>query len=170
MNSKLFKLFAISVFFIGMASCKKGENDPAFSIYSRKTRITGLWKLESGQDYAYTYSGSLKTDKYGSVTYSEIIEINGDGTFSYTEEENGNRYTSDGYWTFGRRIKEKGGTEKLKDKSYLVLYFGSPAGQSSTLIIDELRNKKMAISSNDGNYVKYYINLDSKLIDFERFK
>ncbi|OQX96142.1 MAG: hypothetical protein B6I24_11805 [Bacteroidetes bacterium 4572_128] len=36
-------LFIISSFFL--TSCKRGEDDPFFSLYSRKMRVTGDWKL-----------------------------------------------------------------------------------------------------------------------------
>lgn len=92
-------------------SCKKGENDPALSLASRKARITGEWdvtnfestytSLEDGVTYTSTtsYDGSIQTTTYswsedGSTTTSTSTRtvndhswvINKDGSFTRTYE------------------------------------------------------------------------------------
>jgi hypothetical protein len=53
---------------ISLASCKKGDGDPFFSIYSRKARVTGDWKVSTltstykynNKTYETTYDGYKK--------------------------------------------------------------------------------------------------------------
>ena len=50
--------------------CKKGENDPAISLLTRKARMTGDWKVSSGS--GKETSGNTTTDwKHDGATYTE---------------------------------------------------------------------------------------------------
>ncbi|MBD3637073.1 MAG: hypothetical protein HUJ25_06970 [Crocinitomicaceae bacterium] len=70
-------------------SCKKGENDPFLSIYSRKARMHGEWNIG---DYSYNDKTSNADGDYVSVTETyeenEILRITeeysaSNGTISY---------------------------------------------------------------------------------------
>lgn len=121
-------------------ACKKGENDPAFSLRSRKSRISGEWTMESatwnkpdttvtydGENMVFSYEagGDLTTDtlqvqhhitfnKDG--TYKEVIITDyptdwwGNGLPAYTLTE-----TVMGLWNF------TGGNSDTKSKSQLLL-------------------------------------------------
>lgn len=129
MNKKLFAFGLIAIMlatvFVG---CKKGENDPALSLLSRKARLTGVWNLESanytvknGNDNVsiFTYDGatSLMTEDYDyygidgtdTYTYSRVLTIGKDDTFSDLETTiDGNTTTSTktGYWYFAPGISD----------------------------------------------------------------
>lgn len=45
-------LFITSLTLLSFNSCKKGDEDPALSLLSRKARLTGVWELQS-----YNYDG-----------------------------------------------------------------------------------------------------------------
>ncbi len=121
-------------------ACKKGENDPAFSLRSRKARISGEWTMESatwnkpdttiaydGENMVFSYEagGNPATDtlqvqhritfnKDG--TYQEVIitdyptDWRGNGLPAYTLTE-----TVKGLWNF------TGGNNDTKNKSKLLL-------------------------------------------------
>jgi hypothetical protein len=58
-------LLFISVSLIFLAGCKKGEDDPFFSIYTRKARVSGDWKLDKGSlTIVRDSSGIVSTQEY----------------------------------------------------------------------------------------------------------
>jgi len=90
-------VFAISI------SCKKGANDPFFSIRSRDSRIVGIWNIHDiSIDSTITSTSRLNPESYSFFTtyssdslkilsaptytkdsvYKEILTINEDGTFT----------------------------------------------------------------------------------------
>jgi len=131
MNKKLFAIGLVAIMlatvFVG---CKKGENDPALSLASRKARISGVWNLTSANYtqvevdnkaettttiYSYDGTNMTETENGEGVTYpySEKITINKDGSFkseineTHTYENwNGDTYTTvstltyEGLWYF----------------------------------------------------------------------
>lgn len=125
-----------------ITSCKKGENDPFFSLMSRKARIAGEWELTEatynianieiidGRQYRSTYNSVYKN---GTETYTEIdIGYNErKGTYKYKREihfdKKGNyktiykdeslKYESTGYWAFLSKNKEA----DLKNKEAIAL-------------------------------------------------
>ena len=94
--SKKILIAILSVFVVTGYSCKKGENDPGFTLKTRKARITAEWKLKEGQIVEETIEGknfstkviSFDGEKMSyegkSLPYSEILTIERDGTFSKT--------------------------------------------------------------------------------------
>ncbi len=133
MNKKIFTFSLVAVMlatvFVG---CKKGENDPALTLLSRKARISGVWNLSSanydlnygGTITVYSFDGSEMTISGGGDTekksWSEKMTINKDGTFSLEkthdyeywdhsdlEYKTGTyKYTAEGVWYFVAGNKE----------------------------------------------------------------
>lgn len=120
-----------------MTACKKGENDPFFSLLSRKARLAGEWKLSSA-DYesktvdgdgttvtTTTYDGTEMTETTDgdgkTFPYSEKITIDKNGTFSiyveeeitYSQDQTGiQKITMEGVWYFIDGINDT----DIKDK------------------------------------------------------
>ena len=71
MKKKLFAFglvaIMLSTVFVG---CKKGENDPALSLLSRKARISGIWNISTGTWTTTNYNAK----KGGSVFMPSISE------------------------------------------------------------------------------------------------
>lgn len=167
----LFFLFVIASS-ITLNSClKKGENDPAISLKSRKARVAGEWKVVSAKSVytyndatnpAWNYSGSytmngstytsVDTDASGTTTTTGTQTIDytfdKDGTYKSTSTEDGVVSTEAGTWNFTAGVGE------LKNKSQITLYGQSytyPGGSSTytgnyvdgAYDLKELRNKKM---------------------------
>jgi opacity protein-like surface antigen len=159
-----------------MPSCKKGENDPAISLHTRKGRVAGEWKVTSGKGtsqytpvngtstttkWSMTRDSYTTTDQWGTATTQpRTIEykFERDGTFTITDTENSEVTTIKGRWNFND------GTGDVKAKSQLVMFYTEVADNSGTSVwsgykgtfvydIDELRNKKMAWKySNNATY------------------
>jgi hypothetical protein len=62
-------LISIPIFF----SCKKGDGDPFFSIYSRKQRLTGDWKVTSINETVKYRSTTITTTYTGTKKKVEMI-------------------------------------------------------------------------------------------------
>ncbi len=115
-------------------SCRKGAEDPAISLRSRKARLVGEWKLSEGNDTS-TYNSSSSYTAYtatnqtnsssgssGNSTtnpYEEKMTFNGDGTFEmYTKTTNAssgsyNETTTKGTWDFNSGIGDETKKEKV---------------------------------------------------------
>jgi len=171
---KIFILGLATVIAAGtMQSCKKGENDPFFSLRSRKARIAGEWKLTSSKSstvqdangthttIATTYANGTETSTHTSTTggnsitttttdnYTLGFEIKKDGTYKETYTSNGETSVVEGTWIFLKRSKEN----ELKNKEAILLTQTSStyAGSTTTTtgldgqvyVIDQLKNKEM---------------------------
>ncbi len=121
-------------------ACKKGENDPAFSLRSRNSRISGEWTMQSATwnnpDTTVTYDGENMVFKHdtGDGFTSDTLQMqnnmtfNKDGTYEevtitdYPTDWRGNGFpaytlteTVKGLWNF------TGGNSDTKNKSRLLL-------------------------------------------------
>ena len=119
--------------------CKKGENDPAISLHSRKARVAGDWEVVSykmssvnnypsnpsqnssatytlnGSTYTYVSTDASGTDySYGTDLREYTFEKN--GTYDFTQTQDGIRTASKGTWNF------TSGVGDLKNKSQISLY------------------------------------------------
>lgn len=148
--------------------CRKTEDDPLFSLRTRKGRVAGEWKVTSAQGiYAETpvngnttttkwnLDGSTmtETDEFGYVTTApRTVEyvFERDGTFTITDTENGAVSTVKGRWNFNE------GAGEAKAKTQLVIfnteiidtsgtYTASGYSAQYTFDIIELRHKKMVL-------------------------
>jgi hypothetical protein len=119
------------------SSCKKGEEDPAFSIYSRKHRLCKEWQfadykrivqhfdtitsqeyngssfIEIKNDKTYYYDGEFSIAFRKNGTYSWTQKVSSDTTM-YTRDEEGNWYFTGG-----------GDDSDTKNKELLALQMSS---------------------------------------------
>ena len=89
MNAKVLLLFFMVSLIFG---CKKGENDPVFSLKSRKARLTGVWVVESAEwnsgDTTWVFDGAnltrTDTNSIDVVDYSYKMEFDAAGNYVTT--------------------------------------------------------------------------------------
>jgi hypothetical protein len=162
-------------------SCKKGENDPAISLKSRKARLVGEWSLKEGvltsvnggTSTILTYNGTtLSFSSGGSVNYTQTMEIIKDGTFKNTTLNNGATRIDEGQWYFMGANKDK----DLKNKEVVAFFVTqisyTPAGGTTSIgtykgiqpdymwQLDELKSKEIIVkydeSSTEGGSTDTY--------------
>ncbi|HLP53431.1 MAG TPA: hypothetical protein VK151_00295 [Fluviicola sp.] len=124
-----------------LSSCKKGEDDPFFSLRSRKARIAGEWNVTKMQynessvsnntteTSTITYDGTTETtvDTYTTMgstitttqtdTYTEQYTFEKDGTYTYVRNYGSGTVTVEGTWIFLGKSKEN----ELKKKEAILL-------------------------------------------------
>lgn len=127
----------LGALFISTEACKKGPNDPEFSIHSRAARLSGDWDVVSGmwqepgtetvydgEYFIITTNDSLvdslavnldySFDRNGNYTRTIITDYPtdwfGDNRPAFTED-----VTVKGFWNF------VGGNDGIKEKSQLLL-------------------------------------------------
>lgn len=180
-------LIIITTTFFG---CKKGENDPAISLRTRKARVIGEWNMKTGtagitidnhinppynQDIKMdgskaeinqTESGNVGITYIGNYTF--YITFKKDGTFNFNENFAGDILDASGTWNF------VGGVGKAKNKESIVLKIETVSkgytrdnlfnklGTEIIYEITELRNKKMTLLSRS----KPYIGADGRTASF----
>lgn len=129
-------LITFLLLFSVVSSCKKGEHDPFFSIYSRKYRLSGQWEVTQFErkinDTTQKFNGSNLLQIVGSeeikikAVFEYDFEKNGKYSvserMSYPEKYFGEKtpeitriYTESGIWSF------TGGAGDTKKKSQLLL-------------------------------------------------
>lgn len=170
---KLALIAAVAIPSVTFVGCKKGENDPAISLRSRKGRVAGEWTVASGEGkttsgsstttwkidgttYSYTSGSTTLTSTYeGKYTFEK------DGTWTSTTTQSGDGWSektdASGTWNF------TGGVGETKNKSQIVMMtlsetttstFGSTTdtetdtwtgldAPTSIYDIDQLKNKEM---------------------------
>lgn len=144
-------VFLILTILISNTNCRKGEDDPFFSIHTRKARLTNEWVLIEGSqtstqtigqssltfDYVITEDSISYFDGYENQTkaYSETLTFNKDETFSIKSEQEyfeTNIFTTThaGQWSF----ISSDGDYKNKERVKLLIETMTTAymGQSST--------------------------------------
>ncbi|MDH4473541.1 MAG: hypothetical protein QE487_13110 [Fluviicola sp.] len=155
------------------SACKKGENDPLFSLRSRKARLAGEWTLttleyggqsivgNTTQSTVISYDGQtetknitttisgVSTNAITTATYTMVLTIEKDGTFEQIRKENGVTETTKGTWVFLGKSKEN----ELKGKEAVLLTETSFTDATGTTTyegldgviytIDQLKNKEM---------------------------
>jgi len=172
MKSKT-KLVLFSLLVLFVASCRKGDDDPAFSFRTRKNRVVGDWKMRSGKStyeefnssgsipysetyvytetkYDYTETTGIISQQYsGGHTY--YLKFNRNGTILFTEIFDGQASTYKGKWDFNKGIGEAKAKElinvryeSLESSNGTKTYKGDQT--NITYTIQELRNRKMVIS------------------------
>lgn len=128
----------LAVVFIALASsCRKGENDPVFTLLTRKARLANNWKVSFFEitkgDTLFSYDGEKELVKIGDVelasipaTHSYIFEKDGRFTIEITKEYPAQYLDwavgaqtvttlETGVWSFA------GGSEDVKTKEELLL-------------------------------------------------
>lgn len=122
---------------ISFSACKKGENDPFFSLKTRKGRLAGDWTVSFAEysinDTTYTYDGSALSEKKGKesetlLTAEKSYSFSKEGRYSINtrttfpagyfdpnEPEITRVYLEEGIWDF------TGGSNGTRNKSQLLL-------------------------------------------------
>ncbi len=171
--SKIVVAVVTAVFILSAGGCKKGDADPALSLRSRKARLCGEWRLNKGYvnvtyvDYIGFARANLTyilepsrfslTETNGVITkgaYILNLHIKKDGTFTISEVFSSSVFKASGVWDFTKasaetknkeqvffEIREVSQGESMDD--HLFNFFDT----GFTFKIDELRNKKMVLSS-----------------------
>jgi hypothetical protein len=149
---KALKITAIILIaIVSLQGCKKGENDPFLSLKSRDARITGTWELQSSEttDKAQvtsnntgyidivteTYDGTTLTQNdngnFSSISYTNEITIQKDGTYTTLTTANGDKSEFTGYWWW---------LNSKKNKSRIAL-----DDDYDSFEIDRLTNKELVL-------------------------
>ncbi len=163
--------FSISLLFI-LTACKKGPNDPAISLLSRKARVVGEWTIKSGTSTSSEISSlNKKTNHRFTFTENEYdyfgtdennisyvakgiyffkIKFEKNGNVKITETYDNLTYVTNGTWDFNNGV----GNNKSKEQILIhVTYASYPIGSTKfagnqtqiTYTLTELRNKKMSL-------------------------
>ncbi|CAN5518285.1 hypothetical protein BH10BAC1_BH10BAC1_12610 [soil metagenome] len=115
-------------FLISFASCKKYEDGPAFSLMSKKARISNLWKVDT-----YYLNGQDKTTQYRQLITREKLVIYESGNFEYSELSS---------WLWG--IPNYTGTWKfVNDKEDFEMASDNPQAGTKTYKILRLKNRQL---------------------------
>src|SRR6218665_1136261 len=159
-----------------LTTCKKGKDDPAFSLLTRKARLAGEWKLVSG-NVSVTYPNTSTNTIYNeyfvfdgsaltlNVTeagtppviytgkYGLTLSIKKDGTFTVTETLSSKVFSASGTWNF------TSGVGKAKNKDGVLFKVTTlNSGKSNFHLfnqtelefsykVTELRNKKIVLDT-----------------------
>lgn len=171
---KLSALAVLAACILLFSTCKKGKDDPAISLLSRKARLAGEWQITRGsvsitypnpalntvynEYYAFdgtnvtinmTESGQIPTIYISK--YLLTLNIKKDGTFTLTETAGVSKLSASGTWNF------TSGVGKAKNKDGVIFKITDLAsGKSSAHLfsqshlefsykINELRNKKLVL-------------------------
>jgi hypothetical protein len=74
----------VKIAFLGacvlLASCKKYEDGPGFSLMTKKARLANIWQVNK-----YILNGEDKTDSYRTLISREKLVIYQSGKFDYSE-------------------------------------------------------------------------------------
>ena len=177
MKISLFKygiLIISSISVLMSSSCKKGEEDPAITLLSRKARLAGDWKLKSGElhltkklangnstEYNYNFDpGHYILDSSRSSSslkgkFDLSISFTRKGIMNLNQTMDNENFTSEGTWDFAGKIG------KYKNKEFISLQLKDMVGYSNRLDffnksviqfnyrIKELRNKEIILVNDD---------------------
>lgn len=126
-------------------SCKKGADDPCFSLKSRDSRITAKWKLTSimGDWLVINYNGTNYSSGMNNGIGTYEMEILKDGTLTYNESyapagssvSTTTTGTANWWWS-----------ESDKNKTYIIISGGGDMLFSSgRYYVDELKGKELIL-------------------------
>jgi hypothetical protein len=163
-------------------ACKKGEDDPAFSLRTRKARVEGKWRLLEGEviktlvdfksfervNYSYilkpskfevTFSGPNNLPYYATGFYSLNVECSKSGQFILKERAGSYVFEAEGTWDFNA----KSGNKKSKEYVNMSVKHTTKGTTSGVLFsqesvnfnyhIKKLRNKRMVLEAQGDLYV-----------------
>lgn len=125
---KHFYKILLLILCISITSCKKYEDGPAFSLMSKKARLSNIWKVDT-----YYLNGVDKTTQYRQKVTREKLVIYQSGNFEFSELSSwiwSVPYTT-GVWKF---INDKEGLEMTSDNSTV---------KTKTYKILRLKNKQL---------------------------
>lgn len=166
----VFFIFCSLVF----SECKKGEGDPSVSLRTRKNRLTGEWRLQSGSasytqegyNESYVFDGAnvkINFTSYNPVTYigkyTLWLTIKKDGSFTFNENFGGTILEANGTWNFNAGV----GESKKKEEVFFFIdkvkkgytngdVFFNRGAVHFGYKITELRNKKLVLTASGKIY------------------
>ncbi len=175
---KIAILVLLSLILNIITSCRKGEDDPFLSIYSREKRIIGEWKVSEGEVRCKNPPNNAYYEKYNNNKiflytsddyYNYIAEglyywyfsIKKDGKYSISKTINLHNYKTltfieEGTWYFlfnddGYKNKERVAFQPTKYIYNNVVSYDIKKGNPNIYSIKELRNKKIVIEKIHNN-------------------
>lgn len=171
---KYMLLFMIFIPGLIVFSCKKGDDDPAVSLVSRKSRVEGKWKMQSGEitigvkDSTGAYAGQKYVLSENRYTYYQIgkganfedkckLELltTKNGEIIIKQQMDSISIESKGNWDFLGKGKDRKNKETISirlnsnsNSSYWYRLFNK--GSNSFIYdIKELRSKKMVLENKE---------------------
>ena len=171
-----------AIFIISLATvfsnCKKGDDDPALSLRTRKARLVGDWHLESGnvsitsfkkggsspfnRRITFSNTNATMTESYqGGIptiykgTYLLNVSFKKDGKFEMTETFAGTVVRASGHWDFMHGVGEMKNKEAVSIELEAIDLGDTQYGlfnKSCTefnYAIKELRNKKLVMETSN---------------------
>lgn len=156
-----------------MSSCKKGEDDPVFTLASRKARVAGDWKMKSGKlvfgtkdasgvhpSYSYDFDGTMYSMVNGKGGHFDgpatlSLSFTKAGDFTIKQQLDSISFEATGAWDFqgkiGKYKNKENMTIRLNDiigaSNYYILFNKSLS--TLTYKIKELRSKKLVLVSEE---------------------
>lgn len=182
MKLKICILLAAFVSCLVLSNCKKGKDDPAFTLRTRKNRITGEWRMKSGhasftilnpntapydQDFTLdgttAYINETESNSGPAIIYVASHNLNltikKDGTFNIRELLSGDVMDVTGRWNFTSGV----GKEKNKEEILFIIESISNGATDRhvfnklrtefTYKITELKNKEMKFEAGTKTYL-----------------
>jgi hypothetical protein len=77
------RLLAPALFLLLLGSCKKYEDGPSVSLYSKKSRVANNWMVDQ-----YFLNGVDRTFDYRTIVQREALEFFKSGSWQYSEVSN----------------------------------------------------------------------------------
>jgi hypothetical protein len=170
--NKLFLALLLAAFIMpAFQSCKKGPNDPAISLKSRTSRLSGTWSLTKGSEMnvsgtsttTTTYSTGSFTVVSGSSSYTGtytwewVIDKAGTYTMTRTRTITGasDTYKDEGHWFWADGNKD----DNIKNKQMVCMrsekrtytdasgtdIFNETFGSLTTYMVDKLSTKETVL-------------------------
>ncbi|MFZ5554701.1 MAG: hypothetical protein ACOZCO_16415 [Bacteroidota bacterium] len=193
---KVFILFLLAI--LALPSCRKAENDPFFSIHSRKSRLTGKWKVTGGyleqteqtgtstnlyykvnlyENSAGVYASISNAWEYGygnaTMHYEEKFEFERDGSFTHYLRFDDDTWDENGQWNFtdgvGRDRKNKSEVLLMYNSS-VTSFYGEETwdGEVNSVIYDLLELRNDRITIEVK--FKYYDQTDGSYLYYTEHK
>jgi hypothetical protein len=140
------KYFLLTFFSFALlfAACKKYDDGPAFSLESKKKRVSNVWVIQKVYE---TPQGGTKTDKtadYWSYYYGYIMSLEKDGGYTITYNPmNVSTYNESGIWSFN-------------DKKTIISFAsanGNPSAIGTHWTILRLKEKELWMQTINSNNV-----------------
>jgi hypothetical protein len=157
------------------SNCKKGQEDPVFSLRTRKARLAGEWRMVSGnasltqliaaeppfnQNFAFngTKATINETESGGpaiiyTATYNLNLTIKKDGTFNFRENFAGDVLDVSGHWDFNTGVGDAKRKEEITLKLETITggitkeHIFNKLRTEFTYKLVELRNKELKMES-----------------------
>ncbi len=171
MRKSIFYVFILTVS-LGAVTCKKGEDDPAVSLLSRKARLAGNWQLVKGsitigvKDSTGAYASQvykLESDHYNYDIIGKAASFVGDcklaisftkkGVVTIDQVMDSLKISANGNWDFEGKVGHNKNKDRVSIKLNSINNYSNrfrtfnKAQMDFTYRIKELRNKRLVLVS-----------------------